>query len=168
MPEDKKPAAPRPIEDLIFNKIPHVAAGLLFFIAAGINVVNVVGRYVFSVPVFWAEEIMVFIVIWTVFLAAGSVTYRGAHLNMDLLYSNLPKPFKLAVDIAITVTLIVCTLFVAFESSGIVAMHFRNHALTAGTDIPLVVPTSALLFGFSFIALAAIVRFRSYLAGKFD
>lgn len=166
---NKQPAKQdKPIEELIFIKIPHVAAGILFFVAATINIVNVIGRYIFSVPVFWAEEIMVFLIVWTVFLAAGSITYRGAHLNMDLIYSNLPKPFKLAVNIAITVTLIVCTLFTAFESSKIVALHFHNRAVTAGTDIPLVIPTSSLTFGFSFIALAAIVRFRSYITGQFD
>jgi TRAP-type C4-dicarboxylate transport system permease small subunit len=168
MADDKKPATQRPIEELIFIKIPHVAAGVLFFIAATINIVNVIGRYIFSVPVFWAEEIMVFLVVWTVFFAAGSVTYRGAHLNMDLIYSNLPKPFKLVVNIAIAVTLIACTLFTAVESFKIVALHFHNHSVTAGTDIPLVIPTASLTFGFGFIALAAIVRFRSYITGKFD
>jgi C4-dicarboxylate transporter DctQ subunit len=168
MASDKKPATQRPIAELIFIKIPHVAAGVLFFIAATINIVNVIGRYIFSVPVFWAEEIMVFLIVWTVFLAAGAVTYRGAHLNMDLIYSNLPAPLKLAVNIAITVTLIVCTLFTAYQSWIIVALHYHNHSVTAGTDIPMVIPTSALLFGFSFIALAAIVRFRSYITGKFD
>lgn len=168
MPDNKKLSEERPIENLIFIKIPHVVAGALFFIAAAVNIVNVIGRYIFSVPVFWAEEIMVFLIVWTVFLVAGSITYRGAHLNMDLIYSNLPAPFKMAVNIAITVTLIVCSLFTAFESWKIVALHFHNHSVTAGTDIPLVIPTSALLFGFSFIALAAIVRFRSYITGKFD
>ena len=38
----------------------------------------------------------------------------------------------------------------------------------AGTDIPLVFPHLALLFGFSFMALAAMVRIRSYISGKFE
>lgn len=166
--DDKTPSGKRPIEELIFIKVPHVVAGVMFLVATAINIINVIGRYLFSTPVFWAEEILVFIVVWTVFFVAGSITYRGAHLNMDLIYSNLPAFGKLAVNIAITATLIVCTLFTAFESWKIVALHYHNHGVTAGTDIPLVIPTSALLFGFSFIALAAIVRSRSYISGKFD
>jgi TRAP-type C4-dicarboxylate transport system permease small subunit len=168
MAEEKRPAPQRPVEDLIFNRIPHVAAGVLFFVAAGINIVNVVGRYVFSVPVFWAEEIMCFLVVWTVFLVAGSITYRGAHLNMDLLYSNFTPGWKRLINIVIALTLIVCTSFTAFESSKVVMLHYRNNALTAGTDIPLVIPTSAILFGFTFMAAAAIMRFRSYIVGKFE
>lgn len=168
MSNDKVLSKPRRIEELIFVKIPHVTAGALFLIAAAINIVNVIGRYIFATPVFWAEEILIYIVIWTVFLVAGSITYRGAHLNMDLLYSNMPPLLRLAVNIAITATLIACTIFTASESWKIVALHLHNHSVTAGTGIPLVFPTAALLFGFSFMALAAVVRVRSYISGEFD
>jgi TRAP-type C4-dicarboxylate transport system permease small subunit len=168
MPDDRMLSKQRQIEELIFIKMPHVASGILFLIAAAINIVNVVGRYIFAKPLFWAEEILVFIVIWAVFLVAGSVTYRGAHLNMDLVYSSLPARWKLAVNIAITVTLIGCTLFAAFQSWKIVDLYYHNHGVTAGTDIPLIIPHTALLFGFIFMAAAAIVRIREYLTGKFD
>jgi TRAP-type C4-dicarboxylate transport system permease small subunit len=168
MADGDNPSRRRRIEELIFIKIPHVLAGVLFLAAAAINIVNVIARYVFSAPIFWAEEICIFIVIWTVFLVAGSITYRGAHLNMDLLYSNMTPFWKRAVNIMVTLTLIGCTVFVAMQSWRIVELHYRTHGVTAATDIPLVIPTSALLFGFSFMALAAIVRFRSYVTGKFD
>jgi hypothetical protein len=50
----------------------------------------------------------------------------------------------------------------------VVDLPYLTGGVTAGTNIPLVIPHSALLFGFSFMALAAIVRFRSYVTGKFD
>jgi TRAP-type C4-dicarboxylate transport system permease small subunit len=168
MPDDKAPSQQKNIEELIFVKIPHVIAGVLFFAGVGINIFNVVARYVFASPVFWAEEILVFLVIWTVFLVAGTVTYRGAHLNMDLIYSGMNRHLKLAVNAAILVSLVASTSFAAFQSAKIVMLHYRNHGVTAATEIPLWIPISALLFGFSFMALAAIVRFRSYLTGKFD
>jgi TRAP-type C4-dicarboxylate transport system permease small subunit len=168
MPDDKMPSKRKQVEELIFLKIPHVVAGTLFVIAVIINIFNVIARYVFSSPVFWAEEILVFIIIWTVFLVAGSITYRGAHLNMDLLYSGMSRPWKLVVNTAIVVTMIGCAVFAAMESWKIVVLHIRNNGVTAATDIPLAIPISALLFGFSFMALAAIVRFRAYVAGEFD
>jgi TRAP-type C4-dicarboxylate transport system permease small subunit len=89
---------------------------------------------------------------------------------MDLVYSILPKQFKLVINVTVAIALIVCPLFVAFQASKIVELQFRTHAVTAGTEIPLVIPTSALVFGFCFISLAAVVRFRSYLTrgSKFD
>ena len=168
MSDNQAPTRQKRIEELIFIKIPHALAGVLFLVATAINIVNVIARYVFSAPVFWAEEVLVFLVIWTVFLVAGSITYRGAHLNMDLLYSALSPMWKHAINTAIAVTMIGCTIFVAVQSWRIVELHYRTHGVTAATDIPLVIPTSALLFGFSFMALAAIVRVRSYITGRFD
>lgn len=168
MPDDQMPSKQKQIEELIFIKIPHVASGVLFLVAAGINIVNVIGRYVFSVPVFWAEEVLTFIVIWVVFLLAGSITYRGAHLNMDLLYSGFSPFWKRVINIAIVLSLIGCSIFTAVQSWIVISLHVRNHAVTAATEIPLVYPHSAILFGFTFMAAAAIVRIRSYITGNFD
>jgi C4-dicarboxylate transporter, DctQ subunit len=168
MTDEPKPSRSKQIEELVFVKMPHVAGGTLFLIAAALNIINVIARYVFSNPIFWAEEILIFIVIWGVFLVAGSITYRGGHLNMDLIYATLSPRWKRAVNIAIALTLIVCTVYTAMQSWKVVMLHYRNDGVTAGTDIPLVFPHMALLFGFSFMALAALVRIRSYISGKFE
>jgi TRAP-type C4-dicarboxylate transport system permease small subunit len=165
---EKLPSRQRQIEEFIFIKMPHVVAGTLFLIAVVLNFVNVIGRYVFGMPVFWAEETLTFLVIWIVFVVAGSITYRGAHLNMDLLYSRMPFRLKRVINFVIALTFIACAIFTAVQSWKVVSLHYRNHGVTAGTEIPLVIPHSALLFGFSFMALAVIVRFRSYVTGKFD
>jgi TRAP-type C4-dicarboxylate transport system permease small subunit len=168
MSDQSKRSKSRQIEEIVFIKVPHVAAGTLFLLAAAINIINVVARYVFSTPIFWAEEILIFIVIWGVFLVAGSITYRGGHLNMDLVYAGMSATWKRIINIAIALTLIACTLFTAVQSWKVVMLHYRNHGVTAGTDIPFVFPHSALLFGFIFMAIAAILRIRSYITGKFD
>ena len=164
---DKSPKR-RHIEELIFIKIPHVIVGMLFFVAATINIINVIGRYIFSVPVFWAEEVLTFIIMWAVFMIAGTITYRGAHLNMDLLYNAFSPPWKRIVNIAVVGSLIGCAIFTAIQSWKVIGLHVRNHAVTASTDIPLVYPHTAILFGFSFIAVAAILRIKAYITGNFD
>lgn len=165
---DDKISKRREIEALIFVKIPHAASGVLFLIACALNIVNVVARYVFSKPIFWAEEMLTFIVIWTVYIVAGSITYRGAHLNMDLIYSSMNWYWKRIINIAVLACLIAGSIFTVTKSWQVVALHVKNHSVTAGTDIPLWIPHSALVFGFSFIAVAAIVRWRAYLTGNFD
>ena len=168
MSDERPPSRQRQIEEFIFVQIPHVLSGVLFLIAVVLNFVNVIGRYVFGMPVFWAEEALTFTVIWIVFLVVGTITYRGAHLNMDLVYSRMPPALQRAVRVAIALALIVCTAYTALQSWQVVKLHYLSHGVTAGTNIPLVIPHSALLFGFSFMALAAIVRLPSYITGKFD
>ena len=166
--EEVQRSRQREIEELIFIKIPHAASGVLFLVACALNIINVIARYVFAKPIFWAEEILVFIVIWTVYIVAGSITYRGAHLNMDLLYNALSAFWKRVINVAVLACLIATSVFTVTRSWQVVALHLKNHGVTAGTDIPLWIPHSALVFGFSFIAVAAIVRWRCYLTGKFD
>ena len=89
MSTGQKQSKSRQIEEIIFVRVPHIVAGILFFVAAAINFINVIARYVFSDPIFWAEEVLIFLVIWAVFVVAGSITYRGGHLNMDLVYSGI-------------------------------------------------------------------------------
>jgi len=168
MSGDQRRSKSRQVEEFVFITVPYALVGVLFLIAAAINIINVIARYVFSDPIFWAEEVLIFIVIWTVFLVAGSITYRGAHLNMDLIYSGMSASWKRVINIAIALTLIACTIFTATQSWKVLVLHYRNHSVTAGTDIPLVIPHAAVLFGFSFMALAAVVRIRSYITGKFE
>jgi TRAP-type C4-dicarboxylate transport system permease small subunit len=166
---DAKPLSRRrQIEEFIFVRVPYVLSGTLFLMAVVLNIVNVIGRYVFGMPVFWAEEALTFTVIWIVFLVVGTITYRGAHLNMDLLYSRMPSVMQLVIRIAIALTLAVCAVYTAMLSWSVVKLHYMTSGATAGTNIPLVIPHSALLFGFSFMAAAAIVRLPSYISGKFD
>jgi TRAP-type C4-dicarboxylate transport system permease small subunit len=168
MSDQTSPSRQRQIEEFIFIRIPHVLSGTLFLIAVVLNIVNVIGRYVFGMPVFWAEEALTFTVIWIVFLVAGSITYRGAHLNMDLVFSRMSAHWQRVIRVAIVLSLIACTVFTAVQSWKVVELHYMTGGVTAGTNIPLFIPHSALLFGFSFMALAAILRFRSYVTGKFD
>jgi TRAP-type C4-dicarboxylate transport system permease small subunit len=168
MSEDPASLPGKRIEEFIFLKIPHFIAGVMFLIAVAINIANVVARYVFATPIFWAEEILVFIVIWTVFVIAGSITYRGAHLNMDLLHSKFSPFWKRVVNSAIAIVLIGSTLFTATQSWKVVRLYIRTGDVTPATGIPLVLPHLALLFGFIFMALAAILRIRAYASGKFD
>ncbi len=94
MSDAAPPSRQKQIEEFIFVRIPYVLSGALFLIAVVLNIVNVIGRYVFGMPVFWAEETLTFTVIWIVFLVAGTITYRGAHLNMDLVFSRMPADLQ--------------------------------------------------------------------------
>lgn len=166
----EQPAPPRRqrIEELIFLKIPYAVSGTLFLAAALLNVVNIVARYFFGKPIFWAEEALVFIMIWAVFVVVISITYRGGHLSMDLVYNSFGPKMKIAINTAITVTFLGCIAFTSLQSWRVLLLHSHNHSVTAGTDIPLVIPHSAVFFGFVLMGVAVLVRLRNYITGKFD
>ncbi len=168
MPDEPTQSRRKRVEEFLFIKIPYVVSGILFLIAAAINIVNIVARYVFLKPIFWAEEILIFLMIWGVYVVAITITYRGAHLCMDLIYTAFKPRLKIAINIVVTVSFLACTIFTAVQSWEVVLLHYRMHDVTAGTDISLVIPHTAVLFGFSLMALTVLVRLRAYITGQFD
>jgi TRAP-type C4-dicarboxylate transport system permease small subunit len=167
-PEQPPRAGPHPALRFLFVKIPHVLTGVIFLVAVLINIVNVIGRYVFAYPIFWAEEVLVFMVVWSVFLSAATITFNGAHLSMDLFYVKLKSPWKQVVNIMIAAAFLASTLFAAAQSYQVVTLYLHNGTVSTAAEIPLYIPHAALLVGFSLMALAVIVRLKDYVTGSFE
>jgi TRAP-type C4-dicarboxylate transport system permease small subunit len=159
---------PHPALQFCFVRVPYVIVGIIFLAAVAINILNVIGRYVFSYPIFWAEEVLVFMVVWAVFLSAAAITFNGAHLSMDLFYAKLKSPWKQVANATIAATLLASTLFAAAQSYKVVMLYIANGTVSTAAQIPLYIPHAALLVGFSLMALAVIVRLKDYLSGTFE
>ena len=78
---------------LLLRDIPRAAIGVIILLAIAINFANIVGRYVFLAPLAWAEEVLIFLVIWGVCLGASAVTYDNRHLDMDLFAAAFSASF---------------------------------------------------------------------------
>ncbi len=171
MAEDRTPLPkpkPHPALQFCFVRVPYLITGIIFLAAVTINIVNVVGRYVFGHALFWAEEVLVFMVVWAVFLSAISITFNGAHLSMDLFYAKLKSPWRQIVNVMIVASLLASTLFAAAQSYRVVSLYIQNGTVSTAAEIPLYIPHAALLVGFSLMALAVIVRLKDYLRGTFE
>lgn len=131
----------------------------------GLNLANVIGRYVFGKPIFWAEEVLVGVVIWGVFFGAAVVSWRGDHLNMDLCSSWLGRRGRLLVNAFIAACMVFICLYVAWHSWTIVQMFHQTEAVSAGAQIPKVIPHAALTVGFLLSAVAVLLRWRVWLFG---
>jgi C4-dicarboxylate transporter DctQ subunit len=153
--------------DFYFIKLPYLITGTLFLVAIAINVANVVGRYVFAQPIFWAEEVLVFIIVWAIFLAAGTIAYRGEHLNMDLFYARMKGLPKRAVNALILALFVVCCAVVVVQSYKVVLFYHEGGGASVAAGVPMIVPHAAILVGFLLMILAVIVRWRAYLSGSF-
>lgn len=132
-----------------------------------INFANVVGRYAFGQALFWAEETMVFITIWGVFIGMAAIAYRGEHLNMDLFSAAIRGRWRLALNGLMTVMLLACCLFVAVQSWQVTWLFAQTSQVSVSAGIPKALPHAALLAGFGLTAAAVVVRIRAYLSGRF-
>ena len=148
--------------------VPRVVIGTLILFSIALNFANVIGRYIFFSPILWAEEVMIFIMVWCVFMGAILVSWDGRHLKMDLVSSNLNTPLKQWVNgFSVMVFLVVCG-FVVVQSYKAVSLFTRLGQESTVASIPMTIPHSALLIGFVLMVVGVAVRCRDHISGRLE
>ena len=152
---------------LIFGicTVPRFIIGMAILSGIAINFANVIGRYAFLEPIIWAEEIMIYIMVWTVFIGSVLVSYEGQHLKMDFFSIMLPSPYKEIINFIATVAVLLVCIYVIPNNWTVVEMMFVNDQRSVVAEVPMVIPHFALLLGFVLIFIAVIVRFKSHVTG---
>ncbi|MGE0745477.1 MAG: TRAP transporter small permease [Rhodospirillales bacterium] len=154
--------------ELVLVKLPRAIIGTLILIGIAINFANVIGRYLFLSPIIWAEEILIYIMVWCVFIGTVLVTWEGRHLRMDLLSSTLKGTPRYLVNTVVTVVTIAVLAFVIPKSWGVVEMMGRLDQRSVVSEIPMTIPHFAIAFGFIMMLLTVIVRLRTNITGRFE
>jgi len=123
-----------------------------------INFINIIGRYVFSVSIPWAEEIMLFLMVGCVFTGCCAVAWQGRHIRMDVLITALPKPlhdfFNLLSELVLIAAAITVTMFAYPVIVQLAAFDERSEA----ANFPLVIPQSMVPIGYAVMALLVAIR----------
>jgi TRAP-type C4-dicarboxylate transport system permease small subunit len=136
----------------------RIAAGAMLIASVAINFVNIVGRYVFSVSISWAEEAMLFLMVGTVFLAVPPVGWLGRHIRMDVVVSLLPPRLRYAFELfADLVTIATCIMLAVF-AFPVLTMLSELDQRSATANIPLVIPQAVVPLGLMLMALLIAVR----------
>lgn len=143
---------------LLLSRLPHQLLATLMLVGVALNGANVIGRYFFGAPIFWAEEVMVYLMIWGVFIGLVAVTYEGQHISMDLLVDRLPARWLATREVVMTLVLAATAVYVAAQSWQIVRMFADTGAVSASAGVPKALSHAGLLLGFALAAVAAFVR----------
>ena len=157
---------PGPLRFVIVT-VPRTIVGVLILAGIAVNFANVIGRYVFLQPLIWADETMVYIMVWTVFMGAVLVSFEGQHLKMDFFSILLPSPWKEIINGIATVSFLAVCVFVVPQTWTVVKLVWNFGQRSVVAEIPTVIPHFALLLGFVLMFLAVVLRFRSYVKGEF-
>jgi TRAP-type C4-dicarboxylate transport system permease small subunit len=143
--------------DRLFRVVSTVA-GVVFLIAIAINFANVIGRYFFHVPIFWAEEIVVYGIIWCVMLGAALVFWQGQHLRVEII--ELFLSVRSISRLRLLVLAVVCLVAVATTYFGIqfVLLVADMDQRSVATQLPMAIPFAAVPVGFLLIVVASAIR----------
>jgi len=76
----------------VWDRVERLVVGLLGAFALVIAVIQVAGRYLDPADaITWAEEVIVYVAVWAVMLAASELVHRDGHVRPDLVL-RLLKP----------------------------------------------------------------------------
>jgi C4-dicarboxylate transporter DctQ subunit len=141
-----------------FVALLRVIAGVLLVASVTLNFVNVVARYFFNASIFWAEEVMLFLMVGCVFLGNGVVAWSGRQLRMDVIVGMMPAPLQKILVLASELILIaVCLMIVAFAWPVIRDLTLFDQR-SQSADIPMVIPQIMVPVGLAIMALLVVVR----------
>ena len=154
--EAPRPTLPRALRPIV-RTAPRAVLGVAILLAIGVNLANVIGRYVFFSPLDWAEEVMVFVTLAAVFVGAIAVTADHRHLRMDVLLRLLPRALARAIEGITLIALAFCCTVVCLQAVRIVTLLRRTGQKSVVVGLPIAIPYSAFVIGFGGMAVVALL-----------
>src|SRR5438874_8318323 len=148
-----------PVPPAIVLRIARMAAfatrtllGALLIAMMLLNVANAVCRYLFSVVLIGADELLVFAMIWMVMIGMILVTINRQHIALDFLANRLA-----ALTMFHHVVIAVGAAYAALQSLDFTRRVAAVGQTSMAIGFPMVFAHSALVVGFAATALVAAV-----------
>lgn len=139
----------------------RVISGVLLVASVLLNFANVVGRYFFSDSIYWAEEVMLYLMVGCVFLGNGTVAWSGRQLRMDVIVGMMPARVQKLLALASELIFLVVAITVVTFSIPVVRDLWSFDQRSQSAEIPMYIPQSMVPIGLSLMVLLVIVRLLS-------
>lgn len=136
----------------------QVAAAVLLAASVLLNFANVVGRYFFNASIFWAEEVMLFLMVACVFLGNGVVAWSGRQLRMDVIVAMMPANVQKLLALLSELTLIAVAGVVVVFAWPVIRDLWAFDQRSQSAELPMVIPQAMIPIGLSIMAILVIVR----------
>ncbi|MFZ5691012.1 MAG: TRAP transporter small permease [Pseudomonadota bacterium] len=143
--------------DALVTLLERVLAAFLLF-GLSLNFANVIGRYLGGYAINGASELEIYILIWITFLGAAFVTWRDAHLRMDVIIAACPPIVRWLVGLFEILVMLAISGFVAWHSYKYIERIYALGAVSDIAQIPTWIPHSAVAAGFAVMALMVVLR----------
>ena len=135
-----------------------ILLGAALMLAVVINVVNVIGRYVFNSPVEGADEVEVYLMVGLAFLGALVAHIRRRHLRMDVLARRFtPRVARVVNEVEALTAVAVCGLL-TWVSFSYTARIWRLGSHSDNSHTPMWIPHSVLTVSFGLMTVVGAIR----------
>ena len=136
----------------------RILAGVLLVASISLNFANVIGRYFFNTSIFWAEEIMLYLMVACVFLGNGVVAWSGRQLRMDVIVAMMPVPVQKVLALLAELTFIVVAVAIVVFAWPVIRDLWLFDQRSQSAELPMVIPQVMIPIGLSIMAFLVVVR----------
>ena len=138
--------------------VTRTAAALFLITSVGINFVNIIGRYFFSVSIPWAEEIMLFLMVGCVFTGCCAVAWEGRQIRMDVVVAILPARLRDLIEILSELVMIAAAAAVTVFAWPVVTQLAAFDQRSQAANFPLYIPQAMVPIGYCLMGLLVAIR----------
>jgi len=136
----------------------RILAGVLLVASIALNFANVIGRYFFNMSIFWAEEVMLYLMVACVFLGNGVVAWSGRQLRMDVIVAMMPVRLQKVLELVAELTFIVVAVAIVVFAWPVIRDLWLFDQRSQSAELPMVIPQVMVPIGLSLMAFLVVVR----------
>ena len=136
----------------------RVIAAVLLVASVLLNFANVLGRYFFSDSIYWAEEVMLFLMVGCVFLGNGVVAWSGRQLRMDVIVGMMPARVQKVLDFISELIFIAVALIIVSFAVPVIRDLWSFDQRSQSAEVPMYIPQAMVPLGLSLMVLLVIAR----------
>jgi TRAP-type C4-dicarboxylate transport system permease small subunit len=134
------------------------AAVIVFLALMVVNIAgNVILRYVFRVPVSWAEELARYMMIWLSFLGMSLALKDNEHVGLTFFVKLFPKKVEIVLKIISRLVILVFLIFVFINSLDVIPILSRQKS--AALRLPMYIPYLSVTVGSVLMMLYVVYQF---------
>lgn len=148
------------------NNVTGYASGIGMLVLGLILFYEVIMRYIFNAPTSWAQEVSIYLFMWTMFAGAAYTLEQGKHVNIDLLISHLSPAARRRLEILTGALGLIFSLVVTYQGYEMVMAALKYHKLSATPlRFPMWIPQTSLPVGFLLLSVQFAVGLIDRLGG---
>ena len=138
-----------------------LALGLVALAATALGTLAVVSRYIFSLPISFSDEVVTYLVVWSLLVAVGVGERGNIHIRATVITERLGPRTQLWLDRAtLVLTIAFAAVMIGYGSQIAWQRLVLNEVSPTILQFPQWVARLCVPVGFLLVALAAVRRLR--------
>lgn len=151
-----------------YNRFERVILGLVMSGLIIMGFIQVIFRFVLHIPLAWAEEMMMFCMVWVAYLGASAAANERKHILISMFVDLLPPGLRKAFTIFSQVIWLSCSGVLIYLGYHVTANYISRGATSLGGGFPFWICSIIIPVGMLLVSIRVVLLMIHTLRGERD